>query len=956
MYLSLVRHLKNSSSENHVAYMFDTTVTNCTNPILIVVRAVMKQLCLLLTSLLLTAFCIAEVSASERECLGVEIIREDKRTSSELYTFNGAFDFTYSMLRHADDLLYVEYLDSNLNLVHTVYVDSIPDKIVVVTDINDDGVDDISAREYSLLQREDGSFTKLAHPFGQRGPFEFADDVDFDGMPDHSTGDVKDYENITIIVRYLEFEGDSLALKTVTIPTPSNSCSFVGCTTEFGPYDSVYVISQLAFGIEFPEDSIMFVSNDSIVGRQSIEGFRTISGVPGLFFETSDASPSSMLFHSPEGLRIAGFFEDSVRVSTKSIPVESYNHRDLIEIPYDDIGATHMFAGGSGLCFFDIHTLEVFAGCSFSSVGKNYAFLGKDTKIVVSNVGDYDKFYRFKQKKTQSLDVVTLEKLTADPNNFRVSVTLESTNERILDFVEGVSPVVSFRGYPDPSINPLTIARQEGILQFTFDVSGRTGDEVVITFPRGPIDEELSFAGGFVAVTIPSKPSSCEFVFLPNDSYTFQNTVETYTGPDRLFDVNGDGLLDIVTNASHMWHDHMKAVSTRSLALNTGSMDMLWEQQAMHPRDPYVDFIVEIVDIDGDGTPELFEPERRRLYQTFEDYVQKVQYDTVLSNLYLSNTQSGNLIQADWDLDGKAELRLTKAIGVYWDIIESPQGFDLQLNYNGPAPLLAMWPAMRSDFNSNGVQDIVTSTDGYIGIIETGYQLPPRNVYLTASVESLCLADLDNDGTKEILTIEENDNGGSGLFVYKHTIDLSFTRYTIAEETSLYAVGPVGDFNGDGVDDVIIRSEFSGSIAFGTSSLLELEYSSIDFPVLKLINSSFFIRGDLDNDGDLDVIASEGVIYSPLSLTTFFNCSYTAPPVSVQKEHEMDVDLRIDGQIVHTLSGSPLQKLQIYNVLGVLLFDQDVPTPTLDLSTVLVHSGVYFVVSGSNSQKMIFVK
>ncbi|WP_416971808.1 FG-GAP-like repeat-containing protein [Streptomyces sp. 4F14] len=180
----------------------------------------------------------------------------------------------------------------------------------------------------------------------------------------------------------------------------------------------------------------------------------------------------------------------------------------------------------------------------------------------------------------------------------------------------------------------------------------------------------------------------------------------------------------------------------------------------------------------------------------------------------------------------------------------------LDLTADGKADL----PAIRSD---DGVLWVYPGTGN-----ASGATFGPRFQAGTSwnSQDAVTIGDLDNDGNGDLLSRQASDGT---LWVYPGTGKTSGTfgtRYQIGRSWQSQDVTRTGDFNGDGLTDVLTRQASDGTLwvypgttesgpaVLGTRYQVGTGWNSQDAVTI----------GDLDNDGRVDVLsrqASDGTLW-----------------------------------------------------------------------------------------------
>ncbi len=154
------------------------------------------------------------------------------------------------------------------------------------------------------------------------------------------------------------------------------------------------------------------------------------------------------------------------------------------------------------------------------------------------------------------------------------------------------------------------------------------------------------------------------------------------------------------------------------------------------------------------------------------------------------------------------------------------------------------------DFDNDGDLDFAVSRETYFDIWlndGNGNLTPGTTVNIGFYAYSVSAIDLDSDGDLDIMAGAASSdqilffsNNGNGIFTYAFALQVG------------YDTGPIlkGDFNGDGYLDLIVTGTPWGSL----SVFINNRNGGFTLNSNIMISMSTLAQGDIDNDGDLDII------------------------------------------------------------------------------------------------------
>lgn len=168
---------------------------------------------------------------------------------------------------------------------------------------------------------------------------------------------------------------------------------------------------------------------------------------------------------------------------------------------------------------------------------------------------------------------------------------------------------------------------------------------------------------------------------------------------------------------------------------------------------------------------------------------------------------------------------------------------------------------LLADLDQNGSLDVIQSMDNtnilYLlnGIGGAAFSEPQFIYGATDIILTTALADMDGDGDLDLVT--HYANGEIYLFVNLGGTINTQSQLVATLPPDFYTEICVGDINGDGAPDLITKAGNEvGLLASDGTGML-----SAYVPVLSLSMVIHIALGDLDADGDLDIVLSRGSIF-----------------------------------------------------------------------------------------------
>ncbi len=270
---------------------------------------------------------------------------------------------------------------------------------------------------------------------------------------------------------------------------------------------------------------------------------------------------------------------------------------------------------------------------------------------------------------------------------------------------------------------------------------------------------------------------------------------------------------------------------------------------------------LECADFDGDGDIDILAlgpvPGERPLWLNQPGFTFAPANGHVLVGATADDCAVGDL-DADGDLDLILADSASQTIAVY----ENNGG-----SIYGSAPSIQSVPGVKAvtifDLDSNGFPDLLTAGSGVGGngiwfndgsAVSLGLGLAPDTLYWGADAQDVQIADVNADGAMDIIAVPENEhlNGPGTMIRYTNGFGGLGEPHVALETGESMAWA---DFDSDGWIDMVVDRLLSG----GATVVSGYRHNPETF---QLDNGSSWARslsmGDLDGDGDIDLVAVTG--------------------------------------------------------------------------------------------------
>lgn len=227
------------------------------------------------------------------------------------------------------------------------------------------------------------------------------------------------------------------------------------------------------------------------------------------------------------------------------------------------------------------------------------------------------------------------------------------------------------------------------------------------------------------------------------------------------------------------------------------------------------------------------------------------------------------------------------------------------------------------DFNSDGRSDIaiVNALNDYVGIllgIGNG-SFSKQNIYSLnngSQPSGIAVGDFDGDNRLDISVSNQNTDNIAVLFGYGNGTfadQITFSTGIGSQPTSV----AVGDFNNDGLFDIVIANSQTGNVGVLFACINRTFFTVITLPTNDRFSLPRFIAvGHFNNDSLLDIAVSNGYgenigIYLALPWITFLNVPPYSTGVSSQPVHVATGDFNNDAKLDIAVANSGTNNVMI---------------------------------------------
>jgi hypothetical protein len=212
-----------------------------------------------------------------------------------------------------------------------------------------------------------------------------------------------------------------------------------------------------------------------------------------------------------------------------------------------------------------------------------------------------------------------------------------------------------------------------------------------------------------------------------------------------------------------------------------------------------------------------------------------------------------------------------------------------------------------ADFNGDGKPDVLftsssdTNLHVFLGNGDGTFQSVLTNVGVTVS--SFAVADVNGDGKPDVVS-----GIGPAIWVFLGNGDGTFgAGVQFSTNTLPTGLMLLGDFNGDGKEDVALAGPGSGNVAGNVGIMLGDGAGNFQAPVTSAgaVNPQELIAGDFNGDGKLDLLIGDFSSFGTILLAGNGNGTFQTPAMAAPQEGAVAArDLNGD-QIIDLAIGTP---------------------------------------------------
>lgn len=329
-----------------------------------------------------------------------------------------------------------------------------------------------------------------------------------------------------------------------------------------------------------------------------------------------------------------------------------------------------------------------------------------------------------------------------------------------------------------------------------------------------------------------------------NAARSQQSTTSSYFATPTIADLNGDGLLDIITLDSNS--------NFIEVQLNQG--DGEFSITTTFASDDRTNAF-EIGDFNNDGILDLVSADDTN--QTLSLYAGNGDGSFQSRTTISVGGNSGSVRIADVDNDGINDIVATDYQNEYVVTFLGTGNGNFSSAITASAVGLGTLDSRLADLDGDGNIDFVGSDGSNVKVMfgdGTGSFSGLTTYAQTTTITDIHLSDIDHDGDLDLITSEIYVLGNDNISVRLNNGDGTFTAATTYlpgdSVASPRGHSTLADFNGDGYDDIIMANDAASSLS------IFINDGTGNFSTRKTISESNpgnLAVGDLNNDGAVDI-------------------------------------------------------------------------------------------------------
>ena len=271
-------------------------------------------------------------------------------------------------------------------------------------------------------------------------------------------------------------------------------------------------------------------------------------------------------------------------------------------------------------------------------------------------------------------------------------------------------------------------------------------------------------------------------------------------------------------------------------------------------------------DLDGDGDSEIVVTNHGSINVTVHrNEVGQFELPAVTSTGFQANQSAVGDLDQDGDLDAVC------ADSQIYRLMNDGAGHLTAIAGGTSAGGLYLSPELAL-LDNDAYPDLIAIRSQLVVLFNAGdgsFQ-PATQITVGAGLKQAKAVDFDNDGLVDIICAAQGGFGQPNLYAVRNLGNGQFAPAIPSTNTSIQAASKliVGDFTGDGFADVITGQGSAVGLWTGAGGGL---FTLASLPTLGTGGASFLAGGDLDNDGDRDVVAASIAGTDGPSVTVLWN-------------------------------------------------------------------------------------